>query len=64
MVMAIGFGVALAFSQMSQWHAMTAQQRQRFDPASASISGVMIAAVVLAAIALAAATLRASHSDA
>jgi hypothetical protein len=24
MVMAIGFGVALAFSQMSQWHTMTA----------------------------------------
>ncbi len=52
MVMAIGFGVALAFSQMSQWHTMTAQQRQLFDPASASMSGVMIAAVVLGALAV------------
>ena len=32
MVMAIGFGVALAFSQDGQWHTMTAQQRQLFDP--------------------------------
>jgi ABC-2 type transport system permease protein len=52
MVMAIGFGVALAFSEMSQWHTMTAQQRQLFDPASVSMSGVMIAAVVLGALAV------------
>ena len=37
---------------MSQWHTMTAQQRQLFDPASASMSGVMIAAVVLGALAV------------
>ena len=32
MVMALGFGVAVAFSEADQWHAMTAQQRQVFDP--------------------------------
>ena len=52
MMVAIGFGVALAFSEASQWHTMTAQQRQVFDPASASMSGVMIAAVVLGALAV------------
>jgi hypothetical protein len=31
---------------------MTAQQRQVFDPASASMVGVMIAAVVLGALAV------------
>jgi hypothetical protein len=51
--MATGFGVAVAYSQMSQWRSMTAQQRQLFDPASASVAGVMTAAC-----------LRASHSDA
>ena len=35
--MAIGFEVAVAYSQMAQWHALTAQQRQLFDPASASM---------------------------
>ena len=39
MVMAIGFGVAVAFSEASQWHTTTAQQRQVFDPASARWSG-------------------------
>jgi len=52
MAMAIGFGVAVAFSEASQWHTMTAQQRQLFDPASASMVGVMIAAVVLGALAV------------
>ena len=52
MVMAIGFGVAVAFSEAGQWHTMTAQQRQVFDPASASMVGVMIAAVVLGALAV------------
>src|ERR1019366_5125052 len=47
-----GFSVAVAFSQISQWHTMTAQQRQVFDPTSASMSGVMIAAVVLGALAV------------
>jgi hypothetical protein len=47
-----GFSVAVAFSQMSQWHTMTAQQRQVFDPASTSMSGVMIAAVVLGTLAV------------
>jgi ABC-2 type transport system permease protein len=51
-VMGIGFGVAVAFSEISQWHTMTAQQRQVFDPTSASLSGVMIAAVVLGALAV------------
>jgi hypothetical protein len=61
-VMAIGFGVALAFSQMSQWHTMTAQQRQVFDPASPGLALAVLGGY--AAIALAAATLRASRSDA
>ena len=52
MVMAIGFGVAVAFSEAGQWHTMTAQQRQVFDLASASMVGVMIAAVVLGALAV------------
>jgi ABC-2 type transport system permease protein len=52
MMMAIGFGVAVAFSEAGQWHSMTAQQRQVFDPASASMVGVMIAAVVLGALAV------------
>jgi hypothetical protein len=51
-IMAVGFGVAVAYSQMSQWHTMTAQQRQVFDPASASMAGVMIAAVILGALAV------------
>ncbi|MFY9934083.1 MAG: hypothetical protein WAK82_39360 [Streptosporangiaceae bacterium] len=38
--MAIGFGIALAYSQMSQWHAMTAQQRLLLDPISASMAGL------------------------
>jgi hypothetical protein len=49
---AIGFGAAVAFSEVSQWHTMTAQQRQVFDPTSASLSGVMIVAVVLGALAV------------
>jgi ABC-2 type transport system permease protein len=52
LVLGIGFGVAVALSEISQWHTMTAQQRQVFDPASASMSGVMIAAVVLGALAV------------
>jgi ABC-2 type transport system permease protein len=51
-VMAIGFCAAVASSQVSQWHTMTAQQRQVFDPTSASMSGVMIAAVILGALAV------------
>ena len=51
-VMAIGFGVAVAYSEASQWHTMTAQQRQVFDPASASMAGVMIAAVIFGALAV------------
>ena len=50
LALGIGFGVAVAFSEISQWHTMTAQQRQVFDPTSASLSGVMIAAVVLGAL--------------
>jgi ABC-2 type transport system permease protein len=52
LALGIGFGVAVAFSQISQWHTMTAQQRQVFDPTSASLSGVMIAAVVLGTLAV------------
>ncbi len=52
LTLGIGFSVAVAFSEVSQWHTMTAQQRQVFDPASASMSGVMIAAVVLGALAV------------
>jgi ABC-2 type transport system permease protein len=52
LAMAIGFGVAVAFSEAGQWHTMTAQQRQVFDPASVSMVGVMIAAVVLGALAV------------
>jgi ABC-2 type transport system permease protein len=48
----VGFGAAVASSEISQWHTMTAQQRQVFDPTSASMSGVMIAAVVLGALAV------------
>ena len=51
-VMATGFGAAVAYSQMAQWHSMNAQQRQLFDPGSASMAGVMIAAVVLGALAV------------
>ena len=52
LALGIGFSVAVALSQISQWHTMTAQQRQVFDPTSASLSGVMIAAVVLGALAV------------
>jgi hypothetical protein len=52
LAMGIGFSVAVAFSEISQWHTMTAQQRQVFDPTSASLSGVMIAAVVLGTLAV------------
>ena len=61
--MAIGFGVAVAYSQMSQWHTMTAQQRLLFDPVSASMTGVMIAAVVLGALAVKTVTAEYSHRD-
>ena len=49
---ALGFGAAVAISEVSQWHTMTAEQRQVFDPTSASLSGVMIAAVILGALAV------------
>jgi ABC-2 type transport system permease protein len=52
LALSIGFGVAVAFSEISQWHTMTTQQRQVFDPTSASMSGVMIAAVVLGTLAV------------
>ena len=52
LALGIGFSVAVSFSQISQWHTMTAQQRQVFDPTSASMSGVMIAAVVLGTLAV------------
>src|SRR6202161_1420172 len=52
LALGVGFGVAVAFSEVSQWHTMTAQQRQAFDPTSASMSGVMIAAVVLGTLAV------------
>jgi len=52
LVLSIGFSVAVTLSQISQWHTMTAQQRQAFDPASASMSGIMIAAVVLGTLAV------------
>ena len=52
LAMGVGFSVAVAFSEVSQWHTMTAQQREVFDPTSASMSGVMIAAVVLGALAV------------
>ena len=52
LALGIGFSVAVALSQISQWHTMTAQQRQVFDPTSASMSGVMIAAVVLGTLAV------------
>ena len=38
LALGIGFGVAVAYSEVSQWHTMTAQQRQVFDPTSASMS--------------------------
>ncbi len=52
LALGIGFSVAVSLSQISQWHTMTARQRQVFDPASASMSGVMIAAVVLGTLAV------------
>ncbi len=52
LTLGIGFSVAVAFSQISQWHTMTARQRQLFDPTSASMSGVMIAAVILGTLAV------------
>ncbi len=52
LILGIGFSVAVALSETSQWHTMTAEQRQVFDPTSASMSGVIIAAVVLGALAV------------
>jgi ABC-2 type transport system permease protein len=52
LALGIGFSVAVTLSQSSQWHTMTAQQRQVFDPTSASMSGVMIAAVLLGTLAV------------
>jgi ABC-2 type transport system permease protein len=49
---AIGMSAAVAASQASQWHTLTAQQRLSFDPTSASMSGVMIAALLLGALAV------------
>ena len=49
---AIGMSAAVVASQASQWHSLTAQQRQTFDAASASMSGVMVAALLLGALAV------------
>ena len=49
---AIGMSAAVVDSQVSQWHSLTAQQRQTFDAASASMSGVMVAALLLGALAV------------
>lgn len=51
-VLAIGFTVAVDFSQVSQWHSMTAQQRHTFEATSASLFGVIIAATLLGALAV------------
>jgi hypothetical protein len=49
---AIGMSAAVVASQAGQWHSLTAQQRQTFDAASASMSGVMVAALLLGALAV------------
>jgi ABC-2 type transport system permease protein len=50
-VMAIGFGALAVFSQVSQWHSMSAQQRRAFDPTSVSLSGVIITTLILGTLA-------------
>jgi hypothetical protein len=56
LVVAVGWSVAVVAIQLSQWHAMSAQQRRVFDPTSTSLSGVMLAAVVLGALGVRAVT--------
>jgi len=49
-LMAVGWSVMVVSVQLSQWHSLSPQQRQVFDPTSTSLSGVMIAAVVFGAL--------------
>jgi hypothetical protein len=51
-VLAIAMSAGVAAAQVSQWHALTAQQRQTFDATSASMSGIIIAALLLGALAV------------
>ncbi|HEX3833065.1 MAG TPA: ABC transporter permease [Solirubrobacteraceae bacterium] len=55
-VVAVGWSVAVVAIQLSEWHAMSAQQRGVFDPTSTSLSGVMLAAVILGALGVRAVT--------
>jgi hypothetical protein len=50
--LAIVFTGLVDLSQVSQWHSMSAQQRQTFDATSASLFGVIIAATLLGALAV------------
>ncbi|MGH9124434.1 MAG: hypothetical protein ACRDZ8_06870 [Acidimicrobiales bacterium] len=50
--LAVAMSAGVAASQVSQWHSLTAQQRQTFDATSASMSGVIIAALLLGALAV------------
>jgi len=49
-VMAIGFGVAVALSEAGQWHTMTAQQRQVFDPGALAVSLTAVIGVGLGGV--------------
>jgi len=55
-IVAVGWSVAVVAIQLSQWHALSAHQRQVFDPTSTSLSGVMFAAVILGALGVRAVT--------
>jgi ABC-2 type transport system permease protein len=49
-VLAIGFSALAVAVQASGWHDATPQQRQMFDPTSASLTGLIIAAILLGAL--------------
>lgn len=51
-VVSLGLGTALTFSNASKWSTMTAQQRADFDPTSSAMVGVLFAAVILGAMAV------------
>jgi ABC-type transport system involved in multi-copper enzyme maturation permease subunit len=52
LVISLGLGTALVFSQVSSWKSMTPEQHAHFDPTSASMIGVLFAAVIMGALAV------------
>jgi ABC-type transport system involved in multi-copper enzyme maturation permease subunit len=52
LVVSLGLGTALVFSQVSSWKTMSLKQHADFDPTSASMIGVLFAAVILGAMAV------------